>query len=114
MQAVAAENVSVVQVSFKTSQQYEAYIQAMAQADPSNTFQETEIVVQGICVTFRHADTAQWLPSEFSRAKYREGFVLHAAPRHSGAMRFFEEPHEGLAWEQAQQALDPGAVVAAI
>ena len=45
---------------------------------------------------------------------YRQGFVLRTAPRYHGTMRVFEEPHEGLAWVQAQRALDEGAVVAAI
>ena len=103
-----------MQISFKNALQYEAYIQAVAEADPSNTFQQTEIVVQGIRVVFSHADAAQWLQSEFSHSEYKEGFVLRTAPRYCGTVRVFEEPHEGLAWVQAQHALDAGAVVAAI
>ena len=103
-----------MQIGFRTALQYEAFIQGLAQADPLNTFTQTEIVVQGIRVTFSHADTAHWLQAEFGCPAYSDGFVLRAAPRYHGAMRVFEEPHEGLAWVQAQQVLDAGSVVAAV
>lgn len=104
----------VVQVGYRTALQYEGFIQGLARADPSNTYMQTEIAVQGIRVTFSHADTAQWLQAEFSRTAYSDGFVLRAAPKYDGAIRVFEEPHEGLAWLQAQQVLDAGAIVAAV